>query len=147
MPLSLQEISDRIEINDLLIDYCEAVDSDDIDAFDQIFTPDAEIDYSAFGFPRANLQDTKNFLKQTLPTVTNKQHMIANSRVTIDGDTARVKTLCFNPMALPQEGKEPKLTHFGLWYLDKLVRTDQGWRICERVEQKSYMFALEGELS
>jgi hypothetical protein len=147
MPLSLKEISDRMEINDLLIDYCEAVDSDDIDAFDNIFTSDAEIDYSAFGFPRANLQDTKVFLKKTLATVAIKQHMIANSRVKIEGDTASAKTLCFNPMALPQENKPAKLTHFGLWYLDKLVRTDQGWRICERVEQKSYIFALEGELS
>ena len=41
MAMSHQEISDRMEINNLLIDYCSAVDAREIDAFDTIFTPDA----------------------------------------------------------------------------------------------------------
>ena len=27
----------------------------------------------------------------------------------------------------------------GLWYVDELVRTPDGWRINERVEEKSYV--------
>jgi hypothetical protein len=30
----------------------------------------------------------------------------------------------------------------GLWYVDDLVRTEQGWRIKQRVEEKSYFFNL-----
>ena len=37
MTLSIQEISDRMEINDLIIDYSTAVDSGQIDDFDNIF--------------------------------------------------------------------------------------------------------------
>ena len=47
MTLTIQEISDRIEINDLLIRYCTAVDRHDWDAFDEIFTANCLIDYSA----------------------------------------------------------------------------------------------------
>lgn len=147
MAMSLQEISDRLEINNLLIDYCEAVDTDNIDAFDQIFTPDAVIDYSVFGFPRASYEETKAFLKSALPQVPCKQHLIANSRIWLDGDTARGKTLCLNPMSVPQEDKSLQMTHYGLWYHDKLVRTEKGWRIAERVEEKSFTFAIEGSFS
>lgn len=147
MTMSLQEISDRLEINDLLIDYCDAVDRGNIDAFDTIFTPDAVIDYSVFGFPRMSYEQTKNFLKETLPQVPHKQHMIANSRVWLDGDAARARTLCFNPMAIPEQNGSLTMTHYGLWYVDKLVRTDKGWRINERIEEKSYVFASQGTFS
>lgn len=147
MTLSLQEISDRFEINDLLNAYCDAVDTVNIDAFDDIFTADANIDYSAFGFPVVSFEDTKAFLKDVLPKVPGKQHMIANSIVRINGDTATGKTLCFNPMTVPQEDGSFTMTHFGLWYIDKFVRTELGWRICDRSEEKSYAIALQGELS
>lgn len=146
MTLSLQEISDRFEINDLLNAYCDAVDTVNIDEFDNIFTADAVIDYQAFGFPLMSYADTKTFLKEALPQVPGKQHMIANSQIRITGDTATGKTLCFNPMTIPQEDGSYTMTHFGLWYLDKFVRTANGWRIAERSELKSYAFALQGEL-
>lgn len=147
MALSLQEISDRLEINDLLVDYCEAVDTVNIDAFDNIFTTDATIDYSAFGFPQTSYQETKDFLKGALKQVPCKQHIIANSRLWIEGDTARGKTLCLNPMTVPNEESPLQMTHYGLWYLDKFVRTAEGWRICERIEEKSYTYTFAGELS
>jgi hypothetical protein len=32
-----------------------------------------------------------------------------------------------------------KMFMCGIWYVDKYVRTEQGWRIRERVEEKSWM--------
>lgn len=147
MTLSLQEISDRLEINDLLISYCTAVDSGDIDRFDVIFTADAVIDYSVFGFDRAGLEATKQFLKESLPSVPSKQHMITNSEVHLDGDRATARTLCFNPMVVPREEGGFQMMYFHLWYLDTLLRTDQGWRISERSEEKSHIFTADGVLS
>ncbi len=147
MTMSLQEISDRLEINDLLISYCTAVDSDDIDRFDEIFTPDAIIDYSVFGFDRAGLEATKQFLKESLPAVPGKQHMIANSEVHLDGDRATARTLCFNPMVVPRDGGGFQMMYFHLWYQDTLLRTGKGWRISERVEEKSHVFTADGVIS
>jgi hypothetical protein len=42
--LSLQEISDRLEIQQLLIDYSTAIDQRRFDDLDRVFTPDAYID-------------------------------------------------------------------------------------------------------
>ena len=45
MALSLQDVSDRLEIQDLMTGYCYAVDDRDFDALDRFFTADAVIDY------------------------------------------------------------------------------------------------------
>lgn len=56
--LSLEEISDRLEIQQLLVDYSTAIDQKRFDDLDAVFTPDAYIDYSVAGgivgrFPRS----------------------------------------------------------------------------------------------
>ena len=42
--LSLEEISDRFEIQQLLIDYSTAIDTRRFDDLDRVFTPDAYIE-------------------------------------------------------------------------------------------------------
>ena len=42
--LSQQELSDRFEIQDLLVAYCDAIDRRQWDALDDLFTSDAIID-------------------------------------------------------------------------------------------------------
>jgi hypothetical protein len=42
--LSLEEISDRFEIQQLLIDYSTAIDNRQFDDLDRVFTRDAYID-------------------------------------------------------------------------------------------------------
>ncbi len=145
MALSVQEISDRIEINDLLIDYCSAVDSKDIEAFDRIFTADALIDYTELGGIRGNLGEIKDYLKKVLPFFKAAQHMIANSRVWLDGDTARARTMLHNPMEIPLKDGTHQVAFYGLWYNDRLVRTADGWRICERIEEYGYDFNVPHE--
>ena len=44
-----QEISDRLEIQDLLNRYSYAIDERNFDDLDNVFTPDATIDYSQVG--------------------------------------------------------------------------------------------------
>jgi hypothetical protein len=43
--LSLQEISDRLEIQQLLINYSTAIDQRRFDDLDRVFMPDAYIDF------------------------------------------------------------------------------------------------------
>ena len=43
--LSLEEISDRLEIQQLLVDYSTAIDQGRFDDLDQVFTQHAYIDY------------------------------------------------------------------------------------------------------
>ena len=138
--LSQQEISDRIEIQELLIDYSHALDFRQFEEFDNIFTPDAMIDYTEMGGPRGDLQSTKAYLVKAMNLMGSYQHMVATSKVTIDGDTATGRTICHNPMTLK---KGNRLFWCGLWYRDTFVRTAQGWRISERYEERCYMHGLD----
>ncbi len=140
MTKSLQEISDRLEINDLLIEYSTAIDQMDFDALDEVFSEDALIDYTAFGGIKGNLEEAKAFLKETLPLFSATQHMIANSAVKINGDTATGRTMCHNPMLVKNDDGSENMTYIGLWYIDTFVRTEKGWRIKERSEESSYAF-------
>jgi hypothetical protein len=47
--LSPREISDRIQIQDLLVRYTRAIDTKDWALLDTCFLPDAQVDYTATG--------------------------------------------------------------------------------------------------
>ena len=141
--LSQQEISDRLEIQDLCYRYAEIIDSKDFDALrTDVFTEDAHIDYGVFGGSVGGLEETITFLKQAMATEVfpAHQHLNANIRISLDGDEASGRVMCFNPqeMALPDGGKQ--LFMLGLWYVDTYKRTAQGWRMTSRVEEKSWVF-------
>ena len=140
--LSQQELSDRFEIQDLVYRYAELVDSKHFDALQDIFTDDAHVDYSAFGGSVGNLEETLAFLRSavTAELFPNTQHLNANVQVTLAGDTATGRVMCFNPMEMALPGGETHTFFLGLWYLDQYRRTEQGWRICRREEVKSWVF-------
>jgi 3-phenylpropionate/cinnamic acid dioxygenase small subunit len=138
MPLSFQEISDRMEIQDLLAAYSHAIDTRNWKALDDVFTPDAHIDYSEMGGSKGNLAETKKFLEKAMVRFSSFQHMVATSQITIRGDVAEGRTICHNPMVLDRGNGQTHTFFCGLWYRDRFVRTPRGWRIQERVEEKSY---------
>ena len=137
--LTLQEISDRLEIADLLARYSAAIDSRDWDDLDRLFTDDAVIDYSEMGGIRGSLAEQKAFLAQVMPGFAGFQHLTATSTFDIEGDVARVRTICFNPMVVTDE---QQVLFCGLWYRDVLVRTPDGWRISERHEDRGWSLDL-----
>jgi len=143
--MDIQEISDRLEIQDLINRYSHAIDRKEFDELDAIFTEDAVIDYTAFGAPRGTLPEIKAFLAEVLASHPDYYHLVATSRIELHGDTAECHTICHNPMVISLGDDKPDLLYFcGLWYHDRLVRTAEGWRITERMEEKCYMATLPG---
>jgi hypothetical protein len=140
--LSQQEISDRLELMDLMARYSHAVDTRAWDELDRVFTPDARIDYSAFGGSVGTLAETKAYLASVMPGFVGSQHLVSNPILEIEGDAATGRTMCFNPMVVPRpdgDAGEPRVFFCGLWYLDRFVRTADGWRIAHRREEKSWV--------
>ena len=86
--LSLAEISDRLEIQQLLVDYSTAIDSRRFDDLDRVFTPDAYIDYTELGGIAGTYGDVKAWLAEVLPNFPAYFHMLGNFDIRIDGDTA-----------------------------------------------------------
>ncbi|MDT7532913.1 nuclear transport factor 2 family protein [Sphingobium sp. SA2] len=135
--LTVQEMSDRFEIQDLIVGYCYAVDSRDWDALDQYFTADAVIDYSEMVGVSGSLAEIKQFLASSLTPILAFQHGVSTTRYNIDGDRAQTKTVCINPMTV-SDGTNAETLVFGLWYIHDYVRTPAGWRISRLYEQKCY---------
>src|SRR5689334_12735616 len=96
--LSLQEISDRLEIQQLMVDYSTAIDTRRFDDLDQVFTPDAYIDYRELGGIDGRFPEVKAWLKEVLPKFPLYYHLVGNFSIKVTGDTAQSKIICFNPM-------------------------------------------------
>ena len=139
MTLSLQEISDRLEIQELIARYSYALDSRDFDALDDLFTPDAILDYRATGAIRGSLEEMKAFVTDAFTMFDATQHLTTQTtlRFDADGNTAYGKSACHNPMVFGGDNK-PKMMVLGLWYVDTFVRTPDGWRFQERTEEQLY---------
>ncbi len=139
--LSMQEISDRFEIQDLLHRYAEIIDSKEFDRLrDEVFCADAFIDYSVFGGSKGNLETTIEFLHKAMKLFPNTQHLNANIQIRLDGDRATGRVMCLNPQEIQLPDRENHIFFCGLWYVDEYRRTEQGWRIAKRVEEKSFVF-------
>lgn len=137
MALSIEEMSDRFEIQDAIIGYCYAVDSRDWDALDNYFTPDAFIDYSEMVGVSGTLPEIKIFLAEGLAPILAYQHSVSTTRYEISGDRAKVKSVCTNPMTV-SNGERTDTIILGLWYIHDFVRTTDGWKIHRLYEEKCY---------
>jgi ketosteroid isomerase-like protein len=133
MTLAPQEISDRLEIEQLLIRYCHAVDRRDWAAYRAVYTDDAVIDDVSAG-PGRSVNEMVEFLSEALDRVVLIQHAISTSLVDIDGDRAAARTVCHCPVVLDRGDGESAMYFQGLWYEDELVRTAGGWKISKRAE-------------
>ncbi len=133
--MDLAEISDRLEIEALLVRYTRAIDTGDWDRLDEVFTPDAHIDYTATGGIAASYPEVKAWLAEMLPIFPKRMHMLGQVDSQVDGDTADVSAYFHNPMMLPGQDGTSTLVEFGGIYHHDLVRTPDGWRSRRLLEQ------------
>jgi hypothetical protein len=145
--MNLQQISDRLEIQQLLVDYCNAIDRRDYDRLDEIFTSDAYIDYRALGGIDGRFPQVKAWLGPALAHFPHYFHLVGNMDIAVDGDQARARTACFNPMDTPLPVGGSQVMFLGLYYVDRLVRTARGWRIAERVEEGCFRHNVPAHMS
>jgi 3-phenylpropionate/cinnamic acid dioxygenase small subunit len=127
-------VSDRLGIDELLTRYATAIDGLDWELLDTVFTSDAHLDYRTAGGVEGSYPEVRRWLAKVLPIFDMTQHLIVNRdiRRTSDGFTSRSSFLNFNRLEV--DGR-PWLFTVGGRYHDRLVGTDDGWRIEDRIEQ------------
>lgn len=128
--MDLQQISDRIEIQDVITRYTRAIDERLWDGLDTVFTPDAQIDYTESGGIAGSFPEAKKWLSETLPAFFSATlHTIGQVSVEYDGpDEATVVAYFDNPMYMVSDDPEPKVVEVGGKYHHTMVRTPDGWR-------------------
>lgn len=133
--MDAQEISDRIEIADLVTRYTRAVDTRTWDDLDSVFTDDAILDYTSVGGPCAPLVEVKPWIAKGLAGFDRYQHVIGQVAITLHGDDADATAYFTNPMvAVAPDGTET-LWEVGGYYHHDLVRTPAGWRSRHLVDE------------
>jgi 3-phenylpropionate/cinnamic acid dioxygenase small subunit len=143
--LSLQQISDRIEIQDLLTRYALAIDTKDWSLLDTCFVADAKIDYTSTGGKKGPYSEVRPWLEKVLSPFAVTMHYVGNTSIELEGDRARARTYLWNPMGFDQGNGELHWFTVSAHYVDDLVRTENGWRIRQRVQERGVMIgALPG---
>jgi hypothetical protein len=134
--MDLQALSDRQEIAELLYRYARGVDTRDWALWRSVFTEDAVLDYtSAPGGIAGNRETVASWLETVLAMFPMTQHYITNIESDIDGDTATVRAMFYNPMLFPG-ATEPSFC--GGQYEHDLLRTPDGWRSRCLIEHNSW---------
>jgi hypothetical protein len=116
---------DELQIAALLYRYARAVDTKDTELYRSVFTDDAYIDYSSAGVIAGSRDEVADWLRQAFTAIPMSMHYITNIESEIDGDTAKVLAMFYNPMQLPGT---TELSCCGGYYHHELVRTPDGWR-------------------
>lgn len=139
--MDLQDLSDKIEINELLTRYARGVDSEDWDLWKTVFTADAHLDYSSAGAVVGSRDEVADWLRDAMQHLPMKQHYITNVEIEIDGDQAKVRAMFYNPMILPGS---TEISACGGYYHHDMVRTADGWRSERLVEQNEWFLNPPG---
>lgn len=117
--------ADELEIARLLYRYARAVDSKDWELYRSVFTDDAHIDYSSAGAVVGHRDEVVDWFAANFGVLPWSMHYITNIEADVDGDSATVRAMFYNPMQLP--GMDA-VSACGGYYHHELVRTADGWR-------------------
>ena len=93
------------------------------------------LDYTSSGGVAGAFPEVKAWLVSVLPHFPAYQHLVTNTDIRIDGDTATSRAEFYNPMVTTKPDGSRGIFFVGGEYHDKLVRTPAGWRIAERIER------------
>lgn len=126
--MDLQQLSDRLEIADVLTRYTVAVDTKNYADLYDVFTPDAVLDYSSPGGPVGPPSEVIPWIEQGLAGFVRTMHQLGQLSVQVEGDTATAKAYFYNPMVLLTRDGSELLVECGGYYHHTLVRTADGWK-------------------
>ena len=123
--MDLRTLRDKLEITEQLRRYAWALDTNDLESWKTVFTPDATLDYSSAGGASGSRDEVAAALQRAVDAVPVGQHSISNIEIELNGDRARVRALYFLPTQLPGSA-EPSF--YGGCYHHDFVRTPEGWK-------------------
>lgn len=130
---ALQTLLDRDLIREVRYQFGWALDTRDWELFASLFTDEVDVDLPALGAPASTLAraDVVDLFKQAFRrprTEMGAQQLYGNFVIEIDGDTATARSylLGHHHVAGMAGGEDVALRAV---YVDRLVRTDGGWKI------------------
>ncbi len=118
--------TDRLELQALLMKYTHILDYGSVDDLDAIWTADCEFQVDDPPFHMQGLDQIKQTLRGTRSAFPHVRHVVSNCYVDVQGED-----VCVHAYLQIVDAREMKTTVFAR-YIDRCVRTPQGWRIRSR---------------
>ena len=133
--MDVQDLIDRTEISEVLTRYTLAIDAGDFQDLDEVFTPDAQIDYSASGGTIGAFPEVQAWLAENLYAFAIRcLHTLGQVDIALAGDAANVQAYFHNPMVIPDGPRgadgavRERVVEVGGIYHHTFTRTPDGWR-------------------
>ena len=133
--LSDAQLRDRSAITDVVNSMGTLADLGQYDRLQQLFTDEVTVDYTSL-FPgevqNISSEQLMTQWQSTLPGFDATQHMITNHQITVNGDEATAVAYVRATHKLGNEmwvALKDTASHMGGYYVDELVRTDEGWKL------------------
>ncbi|MFA5678378.1 MAG: nuclear transport factor 2 family protein [Pseudomonas sp.] len=126
----MNDLQQRHQISNLLIEYGCALDARDWSGLGRVFTEDARVDYGSLGVfegRKAVVAIARQFIESCGAT----QHLIGNIRIELEGDNAQARCYVQATHANRPSAPAGLMTLWGE-YRDQLVRQGDGWAITAR---------------
>jgi uncharacterized protein (TIGR02246 family) len=127
----LQQLLDKEEIHNLLLDYGRHLDSRDFKAYGGLFAKDGEW-VGGFGTAPGGPAGIQAFMEKamgTQPNRANNYHLLSNFVITVNGDTATA----WSRWAFVVPGQQGAAIAQAGRYDDELVRENGRWKFRKRV--------------
>jgi ketosteroid isomerase-like protein len=125
------EVTARQEIAEVLFRYGYALDERDWDRLERCFTPDAAFHHS--GGSVFGAEEIRAGLRTALGSLSVSQHLIGSVSVVVAADGQTATSTCYVQAQHVRAGAEGgKHLLLGGRYADRLVHTEDGWRIADR---------------
>lgn len=145
---STLEISDYVEINQVIQRYGKALDQKEYDLLNKVFAEDAKLVYLlGEQLIKLSFAESDNLFKEFLTKCFWTSHLISCPVIELDGDTAESRShVTATHIQVKNDGSRNIWIVSGA-YEDELVRTTTGWRIKKRIANAPYEegeFQMEG---
>ncbi len=138
-------LADQAEIADVIYRFQEGVDGKDPDLILTCLAPETELDledgFVVRGIEHAN-DYFRNFVgvKQVdLDDIDASTHVMANLRITVEGDTASAHFVGVSHLFGKRSGQPTALIR-GLGYDDTYARLEDGWKMTSRAKRLKWMY-------
>jgi ketosteroid isomerase-like protein len=123
---------DKLEIIEIMNLYGAALDAQDWDLFDRIFSEDVTAVFGPAGAGWQGLSEFKRSFAEFHLTLDSHQHTMMGHLVHVEGDKAYA--FSYGNWLLTRDAAIGGPNWLGTgWYDDELVRGEHGWRITRRV--------------
>jgi len=129
--------SDRSAVLDVVVAYATALDTRDWALLESLFAPDARVEFGGSVGSARGAAAIATLLRSTLERLDATQHLLGNSVVRLDGDTAE-HTCYVHGQHVRHGTPGGELYVVAGRYDDQLRRSTDGWRFTSRALTRSW---------